>query len=39
MKKFIIALAIAVVAIAGTVAVTHYAADSARVTAEPGGNS
>ena len=35
MKKFIIALALAVATIAGTVAVTHYAADSARVYAYP----
>ena len=35
MKNFIIALAIAVVTIAGTVAVTHYAADSAQVVTYP----
>jgi hypothetical protein len=37
MKKFLIALAIAVVAIAGTVVATHYASDSAKVVAEPAG--
>jgi hypothetical protein len=37
MKKFLMALAIAAVAIAGTVTVTHYASDSAKVVAIPGG--
>ena len=37
MKKFLIALTVAVTVIAGTVAVTHYAADAAKVTAEPQG--
>ena len=37
MKKFLLALAIAVVAIVSTVAVTHYVTDSAQVAAEPSG--
>jgi len=35
MKKFILGLVFAVMAIGVTVAVTHYAADSARVCAYP----
>jgi hypothetical protein len=38
MKKFLFALAVALVAIDGTVALTHYVADKAQVMAEPGGN-
>ena len=38
MNKFLIALAIALFALGGTVAVTYYTTDSARVAAEPSGN-
>ena len=38
MKKFIASLMIALSLIVGTVAATHYMADSAQVAAEPEGN-
>jgi hypothetical protein len=37
LRRILIAVAIVLVAIAGTVAVTQSATDSARVAAEPGG--
>ena len=37
MKKFIAGFFIALSLIAGTVAVSHYLADSSKVAAEPGG--
>ena len=37
--RFALLLVIAVSVLAGTVAITHYLSDSAKVTAEPGGGS